>query len=418
MLKFGLLLLVALTVNAVAAQNVKSEDIDYRYIKLPLSPLPATIVNYQSSIFAAYEMENQRKRDQYEQDLAAAEATFQRETQEYPAKVKAAEDKFTADMAEYNKKSMAEKIVDKQILNENNKPVKQIPSQPYKRSVQKPEMKTSYDYPAMASTYLMLDGYSNSSENAVKIEVTLNGFEYTSPRQLTEIKKIVSSANGVSTTKDVTYYYTEFTYRHTMSVKVTGPDGKEIYYVVPQELSNYKTYKSPSTTTSNSVNAEQIVKSFEEKILQENLTIINNLVNDKIGYKREPRKTSLSYIKTKDDIYSDLMTAYNDATSGLKTLVDDTESAKGKLEKATQFWNTALTESDVNDKKARIDKDVTIMIYFNLLETAFALKDIAASEKIFSALNTLSISNSDKRQKEAYETLFIELKKRVQLNKI
>jgi len=129
MLKFGLLLLVALTVNAVAAQNVKSEDIDYRYIKLPLSPLPATIVNYQSSIFAAYEMENQRKRDQYEQDLAAAEATFQRETQEYPAKVKAAEDKFTADMAEYNKKSMAEKIVDKQILNENNKPVTAVKMQ-------------------------------------------------------------------------------------------------------------------------------------------------------------------------------------------------------------------------------------------------------------------------------------------------
>jgi hypothetical protein len=46
------------------------------------------------------------------------------------------------------------------------------------------------------------------------------------------------------------------------------------------------------------------------------------------------------------------------------------------------------------------------------------MKDIAASEKIFTALNGLSISNSEKRQKEAYETLFIELKKRVQLNKI
>jgi hypothetical protein len=43
------------------AQNIKDETVEYRYIKLPLSPLPSAIKNYQSSIFAPYEEENKKK---------------------------------------------------------------------------------------------------------------------------------------------------------------------------------------------------------------------------------------------------------------------------------------------------------------------------------------------------------------------
>lgn len=418
MLKIGLFLVAAVAINTLSAQNVKSEDLEYRYIKLPLTPLPSTITNYQSSITAAFEAENQKKRDQYEADMNAAEATFQKETAEYPAKVKAAEDKYTAELAEWNKKSMAEKVVEKQLLNENNKPVKSIPSAPYKKSVQKPDLKTSYDYPALAGTYLILDGFQNNTENAVKIEVILNGFEYTKPKQVTEVKKIVSTANGTSTSKDVNYYNVEFTYRHTMSVKVTTADGKEVFFLSPQELNTYTTYKSPQSTTSSAINEEQLVKTHEEKILQANLTFINDLVNDKIGFKRETRKSSLSYIKSKDDVYSDMLIAFNDGKSGLKSLVDDSEGAKNKLHKANQNWNTALNESDLNNKKARIDKEVTIMIYFNLLETSFGLSDVASADKILESLNAMPLSNSERKQKDVYDALITDLKKRIAANKI
>lgn len=417
MLKIGLFLIASLAMYSLNAQRIKSDDVEYRYIKLPLTPLPSTIQNYQSSIFATYEAENQKLLDQYNEDLAKAEEDFQKATAEHPAKVKAAEDKFEAEMAEWNKKSMAEKVVEKQLLNENNKPVKHLPSTPYKKSVQKPVLKTSYDYNALSSTYLILDGYENNSANAVKIEVILNGFEYTKPKQVTEVKKIVSTSNGTSTSKDVNYYHVEFTYRHTMSVKVTSPEGKELFYLSPQELNTYKTYKSSQSTTSSAINEDQLVKTHEEKILQENLTFINGLVNDRIGFKRETRKTTLSYIKTKDDVYSDMLIAFNDGNSGLKSLLDDGEGAKNKLHKANQNWNTALNESDLNNKKARIDKDVTMMIYFNLLETYFALSDVEAAEKVLTSLNSMSISNSDKKQKEEYEALITDLKKRIIANK-
>jgi len=417
-MKFSLFLLVTLTCNALFSQNVKSEELEYRYIKLPLTPLPSSVQNYQSSITAAYEADNQKKQAQYDAEMNAAEAAYQTEMAAYPAKVKAAEDKYALEMAEWEKKSLAEKVVEKQLLNENNKPVKQIPSQPYKKSVAKPDMKTSYDYPALSSTYLVLDGFQNNPTNAVKIEVTLYGYDYTRPRQLTEQKNIVTHANGTSTTKSVTYYHVEFTYRHTMSVKVTGPDGKELFFLTPQELNTYKTYKSAESTTSTVINEEQLVKTYEEKILQENLTLINDLVNDKIGFKRQPRKTALSYVKSKDDVYSDLMLAFNDASAGLKILVDDNVGAISKLTNAMQIWNTALNESDLNNKKARIDKEVTTMIYFNQLEVTFALSDVDTADKIISTMNTMSLSSSERKQKEDYEALLSDLKKRIAANKI
>lgn len=416
MKKTLLLIAAALSFPWLHAQKVKTEDIEYRYIKLPLTPLPSTLRNYQSAVFAAYEAENAKKQSQYEAEMAAAEAEYQKEMAAHPARVKAAEDKYNEEMAEWKKKSMAEKVVEKQILNENNKPVRQLPSEPYRRSVQPPVLQTSYDYPALASTYLGLDGYTSDPGSAVKIDVTLYGFDYTHPRQMTEQKNKVFSSNGTTTTRQVTYYHSEFTYRHTMSVKVTGPDGKELFFLTPQELNTYKIYKSAESENPVAINEQQLVKTYEEKILRENLQLISDLVNDKIGYRRELRKASLSFIKSKDDTYKDLLVAYNEANEGLKLLIDNPDAAGTKLKSAVQAWNTALQESDVNNKKARIDKEVTTMICFNLLEAYFGLADPAGADKVMATLNTISLSNSDRKLKDQYAALFNDLKKRQEAN--
>lgn len=419
MTKLKTFLLIAITLNfsLLFSQNIKDEVVEYRFIKLPLNPLPASIKNYQSSIFANYEADNQKKKEKYEAEKKIADDNFEKEKAAYPAKVKAAEDKYNQEMEEWKKKSFGEKVVEKQILGENNKPVKQIPSPPYPMSVRLPDLKTTYDYPVVASTYLVLDGFSNKPDNAVKIDVILYGYDYTEPRQLSEQKSVTSYANGQTQTGNVTYYHNEFSYRHTMSVKVTMPDGKELFNVTPQELNTYKIYKSPETTTPAQFNPQMLVKTYEEKILQDNLNLINNLVNDKIGYKRVTRKVELSFVKSKDETYQDLLIAYNDASAGLKILIDDETNAKSKLDNAIQLWNKALLESDIKNKKARIDKDVTLAIYYNLLECYFATNDVANAEKTIASLNTMDLSSSKRKLKEEYEALINDLKKRISNNK-
>ena len=415
-MKLTLSLILICFVGLVYGQSVKSEDITYTYVKLPTNPITPKVENYYSVITSAAEGENAKLMAQFEADKQRAEADYQRELADYPAKAKAADDKFAKEMEVYNAKSTATKVIEKQLLNENTKPVRDYVAQPYRRSIAQPLLKTSYDYPSLASTYLNLDGYTKAQVNALSYTVNIQGFENSQPMVKTEVKDEVSRVNNVSTTSKVTYYYIEFTYRLPMSVRIAGLNNQEIFFVAPAELSAFKTYKSQSTKTSPSVDFSMLVKSTEEALLKENLKFLNHLVNDRIGYENTNRATTLDYVKSKNDSHTDVMEAYNNATVGLKSLTSNESLAKQKLTAAVDAFKAILTESDVYDKKARIDKDVTVAIYFDLLECYFALRNTTDAEATLKSLGQLDLSNRDKKQKEKFEALFMDLVNRKAAN--
>lgn len=418
--KPSLVVLVVFTlfVKTLVAQNIKDYAVEYRHIKLPLVPQDRAIKNFESTVVSGYEADNQRKTADYQAKLKAANDQHQQDLKDYPAKVKAAEDQYNKDLEEWNKKSLGQKVLEKGVLGQDvDKPVKRIPYKPTLSHVAEPQLKTTYDYTVLASTYINLDGFEKKNENSIKIQVTLYGFENTQPRVMSVQKDKTTSSGGNMQTTKVTYYYYEFSYRHPMAVKVTLPDGKEILNNTPQELNAYKIYKSQESETRQQINEQLLIKTYEENILQENLKFINNLVNDKFGYQRAPRKSLLYFVKSKDDTYKDLLMAFNDASSALPVLIDDPAAAKEKLTAAVQLWNAALLESEPQNRKARIDKDVTIAVCCNLLEANFALGDFAAGEKVIATLNTINLSYAERKQKEEYEKLFNDLKNRIAVNK-
>ena len=138
------------------AQSIKDSDVDYNFIKLPSAPISKSIKSYQSKIEAPFEAKNKEIIAAYELELQKANDEFELEKAAYPAKLKAAEDRYDKEMEDWKKKSYGEKIYEQNVLKENNKPVKQIPPQPYLRQVEKTKVQTSYDYSALASTYLIL----------------------------------------------------------------------------------------------------------------------------------------------------------------------------------------------------------------------------------------------------------------------
>jgi hypothetical protein len=398
------------------SQSVKSEDVTYTYVKLPTNPISPKVDSYFSMITSAADAENAKLQADYEAEKALAEADYQRQMQDYPARQKAADDNYAKAMEAYNTKSTATKIIEKQLLNENNKPVKEYVAQPSRRSVAAPKLKTTYDYASLASTYLFLDGFTKAQGNGLTYVVNIQGFENSQPVIKSEVKQEVSRVNNVSTTTNVTYYYIEFTYRCPMSVRVTGANNQEIYFVTPSELTNFKTYKSPSSKTAPSSDFSFLVKSTEEALLKENLKFINHLVNDRIAYEVTTRVTSLDYVKSKNDAYPDVTEAYNNATLGLKSLTSNPTLANEKLTAAVNTFKQTLLESDVMDKKARIDKDITISLYFNLLECYFALRDSKNGEAAFAALAQLDLSNKDRKLKEKFEALYLDLNNRKAAN--
>ncbi len=411
-----LLVLLGIAPAVSSAQKIKSEDVTYQYAHLPLQPLPKSIKNYTVTFEAPYEEKNRVLTDEYQNSLKAAALKYKEETAGYPALVKAAETKYETELAAYNKKTFGEKFVEHNILKENNKPVKQPPPVPVLQVIQKPALQTSYDLKVLAATYLHLDGYEQHVQDAVRIIVTLYGYDYSQPRTLSEQKDMIRTGGGNTTTYKATYYHTEFSYRHPMAVKILLPDGKEILNTTPNELSIYKMYSSAASDNYTQFNAEPLIKINEEKILQENLTFLNSLVNDKFGFGLMKRNTSLSYVKNRSEEYTDLTTAFNEASTGLTMLGLDATNAKVKLQKAIAIWNTALQESDVNNKKARIDKEVTIAICFNMLETFFALSNVSDGIGVISRLNGFNLSGSERQRKNNYELLFADLTNRIKVN--
>jgi hypothetical protein len=391
-------------------QKLKSETITYSYNRLPALPVKG-ITNYQVSFEAAYEAKNKQALKDYEQQKRDAMDKYRKDVAAYTGLVKAANERYDKEMAEYNKKSLGSKLVEKGLL-DTRKPVREQIVKPYVEEVAPPVLQSSYDYKVMADTYIKLEGYNNQPDNALKIIVVLYGYDHTVPRTIDEEQNSLRVGSGSASTYKSTYYHTEFSYRHPMAVKVYTPDGKEMLSLTPPELNSYKIFKSPNSDRPTRINTELLTKNAEEKVLQDNLRFLNNLLNDKYGFASIERIATLYYIKNADNGYTDLTTAFNEASSGFLMLKQDNNAAKAKLQKACDLWNVALKEADINNKKARINKDIAMGIYFDLLEAYFALGDVQGGQGTLEKLNTMSLSMNDRRTKLNFDMQFAELKNR------
>ncbi len=419
------------------AQNIKDEDIEYQYIQLPLIDIKSQIKNYNIKLVPVWEEKNAKLNAEYEaekqkaqQELDDAKGNipalqkvyddqYEDDLVQYDKDVKTAEERFANEMDAYNKKSLGSKLIEKELLGQNTKPYKQLPSKPYRKTVSTPYLRfvpvpklhTSYDYPALCNTYLKLYGFEQGNDQAANITVTLFGYDNTSPTTTTtQVSELVTSGSATRSVP-VTYYHTEFSYRHPMSVSVKMPDGKEVMNVTPSEFNTYMVYKSPGSKN-NYQNNEMLIKTTEEKIMQANLKKINDLVNSNYGYQPIPRKSVLYFVKNKDQKYTDLLDAFNDASMGLKLIVQDEAMATEKLTKALDKWKAAFAEMDLTDKNARIDQNVGIAIAFNLLEVNFATKKVMDGLSVLDSLNRMELSRKEKKRKEDFEMMFLELKKR------
>lgn len=410
-----LLFSLLIGISGTFAQKLRTEQIAYNYTRIPSANIEG-IRNYQLNAEATYEAKNQQLVAEYKQQKKLAVEKYNKEMAAYAILVKNANESYEKALAEYNKKTLGAKILEKSML-DNGKPKKEHIPQPYLERVEEPRLQSSFDYNTVLNTYVKLEGYQLDPNNALKINVLFYGFDHTMPRTASEERSMLSSKNGTTSTYKEMSYYTEFSYRHPMAVKVYTPAGKEILSVTPPELNSYKIYKGPTSNRPPvDVNSQLLIKTNEEKALQENLKFINNLLNDKYGYSSVSRNAVLYYIKNAESDYADLTLAFNEASSGLLMLQQDSSTAINKLKKAAEIWTKALNEADMGNKKARINKEIASGIYFNLLETYFAMRDVQSGQQTLEKLNSLSLSNEDRRTKLNYDVLFADLKKRQSQN--
>lgn len=431
-----LLLFIGFSANA---QKVSDDDINFEYRRLPAEPLDKSFTNYQSKVELSYAGENAAKKEdaeaKYQQDVKDypqkvkdAEAKYKENMKEWEVEDKNAEDKYQKEVAEWNKKSTMQKVASKQLANEGkphkqgpSKPSKNLPSEPYKQSSAPTAGQKDHDVNLLANTYLILEGFKNTSDNAVIVTASVGAFDCIKPDLKTETRKMTKTVSGKQESYNANYYHYETSYKQPMSVKVEVPGKGVVFNQGIDQFNTYTLIKTNTTDDYNSVrnmNADAYVKSLQEKVLADNLKYINQLVNEKYGFAKQKRETILYNVKAKgDNNYDDYQSAYENAVSGYNLLTSDPTGAKGKIKTAIDLWEKALTEYKPGEKKARVNDDVALSTRLNLAEACMWADDYTKADEHLIKTTALDPSKRQRKWSEELKTLMSEQKKRFEANK-
>lgn len=410
------LLFLSLITFATFAQKVDKYEVEFNYIQLPNNPLPKDIVNYSSDVILSYEEEILREKQK-------AQDEFDRAMAEYPAQVEEAKLRhdeqmkhYEEEMATYNAKSTGAKIIEKQLLNEDSKPRRPSdfypPSKPYLREVRHQKLANKS---LIASSYLKLEGFKSSEENALKITAILHGFESTEPELKTRQTTVYNSSTKSST--PVNYYHYETSYKHPIQLKITMPNGDVLIDETFEEFNSYTLDNTPESKGSMpGMSKDAHLAKLQDKIIEQNMKIINNYINDTYGFRTMSRKTTIYRIESGKMNYDDYQQAFELALPGFNMLASNKTGAMEKLNAAITIWENALTESMPQDKKSRINGDITLLTMFNLIETLTWTNAYDKAEEYMNKMVALDPSKKELKMIEEYRDLVKAEKQRWAVN--
>ena len=319
-MKLRLLLSLALTLFFFSskAQKQKKEKIDFNYIQQPIIKLSSDW-KYQVKL-------SQRNKKELELERVKLELDKKKAQKEYEKALEA-----------YNNGKTVEKI----LLDE-----------PVKRVVEDYFIGKIYDEYALGSQYFNINGFSKTDSDAnFTVEAILEGFSIMTEQRLK--------------TSDGSQWYYSITYRNPVILKVYDEQSNNlIEYQVNAKVTTDKSdkFKSLFALEQNKI---AILRGIEESSIRKSLTQATKYVNDQLGYVEKTKSIKFYTAKKKKEEYPELDKAITGVKRSLMMFKEDQEYAKTGLNKAISTWEKALESKDIDNKKARINKIITVALYLN-----------------------------------------------------
>ena len=131
-------------------------------------------------------------------------------------------------------------------------------------------------------------------------------------------------------------------------------------------------------------------------------------LDNQFGYINKNRKAEIYSVKKyKDYDYTDVIMAYNQTTEALLKVGNDRDrsGAMDDLEEAREMWLKILEESNLQNKKERINAKISAMIWCNLAEIAVWMADFnEADNQVSKTMNSgiMKAKNHIKGEKSFY----------------
>ena len=376
------------------AQKISYMSATINYTQLPVTPLDKAYKNYQVLILSDYLQKNVQAKAKYQTDAAKAENDYQTEAKKYWQT--RLQDSLTVE----TQLNVWFRLTP-QLQAVTPRPVFQPQPMPVKAVVTEPLYDKEFNNDLLATQHIKLEGYNRLPENAVIIQINMIGFESTEAKPTTQ-KKQVKGADGRM--RDTLTYVYQFNYRHTFKVKILLPNGKFAMDELFPSTINYSTFNSKDFYNQAELEGywyaqkNNEITAAQEKVAKDNLKAINDYLNDNHGFIPKSRTVQVIYPSAKKVNYDDLKDAATNAKSGYGIITNPATAQQGEeyLRKAIATWETALKESNLTSKKARINENVTESILLNLAEAYIWLNDFIKSQEYLNKLDTFKISGREK----------------------
>ena len=385
-MKKGLLFLFSALSLAAASQNVTDNKVSFTYIQLPTNPIDSKYATYEIILVKSFEKSNEDSLNAYQIKLDQANVNYEAQMNVWKEQKKNIDRNHLMQLGAWEKSTNAGTVT--------AQPVKpDYPAQPVRLDIVMPNMHE--DLPNdQVNNMINIDGFSKGAGGAI-VTIDFKGVGGI---------KVVETKSGSGTTTKYSY---KCDYTMPVEVKVETPSqGVVINTILLNEVRSYpmKDYASKYEYQLWYLdNQTQFWSELQKYARSQAMTEINNFLNNSCGYAARTWNTEVYSVKShKDWSYDDLTKAYTLAKQGYDLIYQtrDRKNGHAKLQEAINIWKQALTESNVNDNKSRINEKVTALIYYNIAEAYMWMSNFDEAEQwINKAINAgeMKYKNEAKR---------------------
>nr|WP_321245982.1 hypothetical protein [uncultured Psychroserpens sp.] len=358
---------IAISVSSFA-QRALSEKISYFNVRTPNNPLEESIKNYKAIVETPYTLtveelntqslaEFEVEKANHAQVIKDSEAEFEERLAGHDEEVAKAEARYDKEMKNFKDLSLLERLA---LTDQGKKPQLKVPAKPRYVEPREPvyiqpnlDDHLIFDNQVLADNVELL-GYEKGSDLLIVINITKMAFQ----------------DNGGQT------FYAQPTNLKVMKGAT-----------VIDEKNFDEEFQFLTSSNSNTINLERYEKNNVKKIMKD----IGTYINEEFGFIPVSSTITIEFPKNKKREYDILENAKIKAISAYRKMKKDAsgdtrQRAIDELIAVRDVWKSELAKIDYKDKKALMNKEVAVMIFYNLMQVDISLKDKVQAEETLALL--------------------------------
>ena len=355
----NLTLLFVLCCSQIYSQNIDDNFVTFNYTQLPLISVDEDARSYRFEVHTDVESANQDSLSMYQMRLDNAILNYQKEMETWLSKMSLLQQ-------QENSSGLS------QAINYPDKPSLELVLPPVEHAVST----------AANTDNISISGFEKG-DGGLLVKYTL--------MPLANVRfQYAKKGEGASTK----YVYT-CKYMVQSNVSVEHPNNEVLFEktVGTQQVKSLGKFKSTYDFEKWFMNnRDGFYADIEEIGRQAAIQSSASVLESTFGYVNKSRKAEIYSVKKyKDYDYTDVVMAYDKTSEGLLLVGNnvDRSDAQDVLDEAREMWLAILEESNLQNKKERINAKISAMIWCNLAEIAVWMADFnEADNQVSKTLNS------------------------------